>query len=132
VSIDDLPSVPSAARPKRRVVASSSPASPGPAPEPTSTVARLADETRRLGEIRATAAAGDAREALRLLDAYETEFPSGVLIEEAEVLRIECLERTGSAAEAGERARRFLIARPASPYAARVRAMAARQPSPHP
>jgi hypothetical protein len=131
VSIDELPSVPSAARPKPRVVASSSRASPSPAPEATNTMARLADETRRLGEIRATAAAGDAREALRLLDGYETEFPSGVLIEEAEVLRIECLERTGSTAEAGERARRFLIGRPASPHAARVRAMAARQPSPH-
>ncbi|AKV00202.1 hypothetical protein AKJ09_06865 [Labilithrix luteola] len=125
VSIHDLPSAPSALRPTPRVAA---PSLRSESPQPANAGARLAEETGRLAAIRSAVAAGDPREALRLLDGYEAEFASGVLSEEAEVLRIECLERMGNAAQASERARRFLRERPASPYAARVRATSARQP----
>lgn len=125
VAIGDLPSVPPAPQPTRRIVAASS--TPG-SPESTSAVARLAEETRRLTTIRRTIASGHPDEALRLLDGYALEFSSGALVEDAEVLRIECLDRTGRSQEAAERARRFLSERPASPYAARVRAMSSRLP----
>ena len=112
MSVDDLPTVKAA--PSGRI-APRAPSSElaAPAARP-STAARLTEETRAIGAIRASVQRGDTREALHLLDSYEAEFPRGVLAEEAEVLRIETLGRAGDKAEAARRASRFLAERPSS------------------
>ena len=128
VSVDDLPTVKAA--PSSRS-APRSPSSELAAPAATpSPAARLTEETRAIGAIRASVQRGDTREALHLLDSYEAEFPRGVLAEEAEVLRIETLGRAGDKAEAARRASRFLAERPSSPHAARVRTMTTRLSEP--
>ncbi len=136
LSVNDLPTV--KAMPPVRVAAQPSSsaqgiavAAPEPAPAATaSPAARLTEETRAVGAIRASLQKGDTREALRLLDAYEAEFAHGALGEEAEVLRIETLIRAGNKDEAAKRASRFLTERPASPHAARVRTMTRRLSEP--
>ena len=131
VSVDDLPTV--KAVPSARIAqpagssAPSEPAATAPTPSPA---ARLTEETRAVGAIRASLQKDQTREALRLLDAYEAEFPRGVLAEEAEVLRIETLVRAGDKGEAARRANRFLADRPSSPHAARVRTMTRRLTEP--
>ena len=138
LSVNDLPTV--KAMPPVRVAAQPSSsaqgiavAAPEPAPAPAATAspaARLTEETRAVGAIRASLQKGDTREALRLLDAYEAEFAQGALGEEAEVLRIETLIRAGNKDEAAKRASRFLTERRASPHAARVRTMTRRLSEP--
>jgi len=141
LSVNDLPAV--KATPPVRVAApspsapsaSSAPGTVLSTPEPASAAtaspaARLTEETRAVGAIRASLQKGDTREALRLLDAYEAEFAHGVLGEEAEVLRIETLIRAGNKDDAARRANRFLAERPSSPHAARVRTMTRRLSEP--
>lgn len=135
VSVDDLPTVKespsSRVAPRAPSIEPAAPAATPAAPAATpSPAARLTDETKTLGAIRASLHKNDTREALRLLDSYETEFPRGVLAEEAEVLRIETLVRAGDKEEAARRASRFLAERPSSPHAARVRTMTRRLSEP--
>ena len=68
----------------------------------------------------ASLAAGQSHEALATLDEYRARFPHGALADEAAVLRIEALARTGEEAKASNLARAFLSAHPHSPYAARA------------
>jgi hypothetical protein len=130
VSVDDLPTV--TAVPSGRISATHVSSAPTPTTlnPPRSAAAQLAEETRLVDAIRAAVYAGNASDALHLLDGYEVAFPSGVLAEDAEFLRIESLARTDKKAEALQRVRRFLAERPASPYAARVRTMIVRLSEP--
>ena len=141
LSVNDLPTVkamppvrvasPSSSGPSATGATGASLTTPEPAPAATaSPAARLTEETRAVGAIRASLQKGDTREALRLLDAYEAEFAHGVLGEEAEVLRIETLIRAGNKDDAARRAKRFLAERPSSPHAARVRTMMRRLSEP--
>lgn len=66
---------------------------------------------------------GDAREALRLLDAYNLEFPASPLAQEATVVRVRAMLASGDAAGAVATGRRFVLANPQSPYAAQIRQM---------
>jgi len=103
-------------------------------PEPTSTASaeeppRLAGRRNLSGQIasidraRDALRSGDAAEAVRRLDAYDHDFPGGILAQEATMLRLEALLRQGKRAEAQRLADRLLASNPTSPYAARVRAL---------
>jgi RNA polymerase sigma-70 factor (ECF subfamily) len=87
-------------------------------------------ELRSLEAARAALAAGDTARALAELDAHATTFAHGALADEATVLRAEVLDRRGDAESAGSIARRFADASPTSPYARRMRALAAERPAP--
>jgi hypothetical protein len=77
-------------------------------------------ESRRLNQARAALQAGDARGAVAQLDAIAVDFPSGVLVQERDALRIEALLGLGEHERARELARQFLARHPHSPHAAAV------------
>lgn len=81
------------------------------------------DEAVLVDEARAALRRGDAPRALELVRQHERTFSSGDLIEEREVVAVEALAALGAAAQAQNRARRFLARWPSSPYALRVRAV---------
>jgi len=80
----------------------------------------LSIEMTRLEAVHVALARGDARSALRELDAYQESFSSGALSVEARVLRIEALTALGDHLTARMLAQRFLSEQPDSPYAKRV------------
>jgi hypothetical protein len=84
----------------------------------------LRAEMDLLEQIRAAQASDPAR-ALALVHDADRRFPRGVFGEEREAIAIECLARVGRASEAQTRASRFLAAHPRSPFAERVRHIAA-------
>ena len=86
----------------------------------------LAEEVAALRIAKAALASGDAAESLRDLDAYRIRFPRGRLAQEASVVRIEALFKSGNQAAANAAADRFLNANPDSPYSARVRTLTGR------
>lgn len=110
------------AKPKPSMVAERHPAATATAPEKPALRERvsIAEEMRLVEAIRSTANGGRPAEALRLLEEYRVDFPSGMLAEEADVMRIEALSRLGRTAAAAELARRFLKTRADSPYVERV------------
>jgi len=67
---------------------------------------------------------------LERLEAHRTEFPSGELAMERELLAIDALSRLGRSAEARARGEAMLQAAPGSIYDARVRAILDRLPKP--
>jgi TolA-binding protein len=80
-------------------------------------------EMALLDGARASLRAGRAGDALRTLDGYDTQFPSGLLVPEATVVRIEALVKSGDKAGALRLGERFLRTHPDSPLAARVRSL---------
>lgn len=118
VDVGDLPSAPSSSVSHTRVRAAAPPSAP----------ASVAEEMALVDRIRSAAAAGNDGEALRLLDEHHARFPAGMLVEEAEVMRIESHARLSRPDTAAQLARRFLEAHPASPYAPRVRTTLSRLP----
>ncbi len=72
---------------------------------------------------RAELARRDASQALGELDAYDRAFPSGVLSDEATVIRVDAMTQQGDGATAAALARRYLAAHPASPHAPHLRAV---------
>jgi hypothetical protein len=79
---------------------------PLPAPEDEASLLYRAKQATRL----------DRQAAFRMLALHAEYFPNGALVEEREVLAIDLLRRMGRAAEAKERAARFLERFPASNY----------------
>jgi TolA-binding protein len=105
------------------------PQAPSPVP-PASAVApaplrsdTLAAEIVALDQARSALRNRQPARALVALDDYARRFPGGVLAPEAGVLRIEALLADGNRTEAQRFGRQFLAAHPASPLAARVRAL---------
>lgn len=99
-----------------------------PAHAPASGAARapkgtLDDEIAAMDRVREAVASKDAARTIALVDDYERRYPAGAFVEEAEVRRIEALAVAGDDARARSTAERFLRAHPASPHAARVRAL---------
>jgi hypothetical protein len=90
---------------------------------PAASGGTLAAEIAALDEARRSLRDGDPARTLAHVDAYERRFPAGAFTEEAEVLRIEALVRSGDRARAVAVGQRFLAARPTSPHAARIRAI---------
>ena len=83
----------------------------------------ITQQVAALDRARGALDAGDTSRAVRLVDAYEAEYPSGAFVQEAEVVRIEALVRAGNAAEADRAGKHFLAAYPKSPHDARVRSL---------
>lgn len=81
----------------------------------------LARETALIDEARRALNNDGSARALTLLDQHDREFPSGVFHLDADVLRIEALERAGRAAEAERLAAQFLSRHSEGSYARRVR-----------
>ncbi|HYO95961.1 MAG TPA: hypothetical protein VER33_15690 [Polyangiaceae bacterium] len=118
-----------------------SPASEGeaarsPAPSPTSARAPrvpsrpgagaasredLRDEIRLLDRARAALESNEPRRALAELTRYRERFPGGAFQQEASVLRVEALSRSGQQARAASLAREFVSRHPDSPHVDRVR-----------
>jgi len=89
-----------------------------PAPQRAPSLGREID---LIDAARAALSRGDARGALATLDAYSRIYPRGRLGMEAEVLRIDALERSGDTDGARRRAEIFLRHNPKSVLSARVR-----------
>jgi hypothetical protein len=83
----------------------------------------LAEQVAALDRARVALDAHDGARARKLVDNYESEYPSGAFTQEAEVVRVEALVRDGNRAEAERAGKRFLAAYPKSPHAARVRTL---------
>ena len=94
-----------------------------PAPYKARSVAAssLKKESLSLGAARAELASGDARGALDEVARLGAEFPRGRLVQEREVLAIDCLTALGDREHARARGRAFLDCFPTSPYLAHVR-----------
>jgi hypothetical protein len=92
----------------------------------TAAAPSLADEVAAIKSAKSTLAAGNASQSLRELDAYKAHFPHGRLSQEASVVRIEALLKSGNQAAANAAADRFLSAHADSPYAARVHTLVGR------
>jgi outer membrane protein assembly factor BamD (BamD/ComL family) len=73
--------------------------------------------------VRSLLAASKTAAALRALDQYAREFPSGVLQQEATLLRLESLVQSKRTARARELASQFLREHPESPHRDRIRAL---------
>lgn len=89
-----------------------------PAPQRAPSLGREID---LIDAARAALSRGDSRGALATLDAYSRIYPRGRLGMEAEVLRIDALERSGDTDGARRRAEAFLRHNPKSVLSARVR-----------
>jgi len=95
------------------------------APKSTSAPS-LAEEVAAIKSAKAALASGNAGQSLREIDAYRARFPRGRLAQEATVVRIEALLKSGNASAANAAADRFLAANPDSPYSSRVRSLTGR------
>lgn len=108
----------------------------GPAPSPASARAAraqprsgagatsredLRDEIRLLDRARAALESNEPRRALAELSRYRQRFPRGAFQQEASVLRVEALSRSGEQARAASLAREFVSRHPDSPHVDRVR-----------
>jgi hypothetical protein len=85
-------------------------ASPAPEAHAATVAPAIPVQLESIRHARALVAAGDARAALALLDAYETRYPHGTFEEEAMALRVRALRMAGDAAGA-ERERTSLESR---------------------
>jgi hypothetical protein len=90
--------------------------------------ASLHDEAALLESVRASLAASSPSRALAALDLYDARFASGVLAQEAGVLRVEALLAGGDRIAAGRAAEAFARKYPTSSYVSRVRTLAGETP----
>jgi hypothetical protein len=97
-------------------------------PQGASSARGLAGELAALDVARAALAAGDPRRALVGADAYDRDYPHGVLGQEAAVVRIEALHALGDDVRARSLARAFLDAHPSTAHADRLRTILRSQP----
>jgi hypothetical protein len=100
-----------------------------PAAEPSPPGNPLDREAALLESARADLSTDPAR-ALATLGVHASEFPSGVLATEREVLTIDALRRLGRVAEARERARALLARSHGSPYERRIQGILDATPAP--
>jgi hypothetical protein len=97
-------------------------------PSATGSEPSLAAEVKALDRAREAMKSDDPAGALKQLEAYQRKYSAGTLGQEAAVLRIEALAKAGKTARARAAAAAFLAQYPASPYAQRVRSVAAKAP----
>lgn len=84
----------------------------------------LREEIRMLDQARAAIRSGAPKRALGLLASYDERFPKGAFRQEASVLRVEALDRSGDHARAAALADKFLADHPKSPHVERVKRIA--------
>jgi TolA-binding protein len=90
-----------------------------PAPGP-SAAGDLHEEIALLDRARAAVRAGDGTGALAMLSDYQRRFGRGTFSQEATVLRVEALAKSGQMSAARKLGERFLAAHPESPHAERI------------
>ncbi|HEX4335533.1 MAG TPA: hypothetical protein VH062_06435 [Polyangiaceae bacterium] len=88
----------------------------------------IAKEIAALDVARQRLGGGNPRGALRALDDYDRAAPTGVLRQEAALLRIEAFARAGDLGTARRLASRFLREHPKSPHEKRIRALVGETP----
>jgi hypothetical protein len=93
------------------------------APSTSADAASIAREIALLDEARTLVARGQSSAALGALSNYRKEFSRGVLRQEATLLQIEALAKSGNLAAAREIGQRFLREHPRTPHEKRVRAL---------
>lgn len=114
--------IPSAPAPTKR--SARAPRSVRERPSPAETATNdVAAEVRLVERARRALASGDLTEANAILDDYERSFPHGSLAQEAAILRIDALARSGDRVATERAVAAYLAAHPRSPHAARLRAM---------
>ena len=100
------------------------PAAPG-APPPTASYASpddgLAAEVQLLDQARAALSSGASTRALGLLAQHRRQYPRSRLANEAFVMRLDALSRSGQRDRARQMARAYLARQPNAPHAARIR-----------
>lgn len=111
--IDDPAKLPSAAPP--------STPPPSSAAKAPGTAKSLDAELRLLAKTNEALRAGNAAQALALVNSHDKDFPDGALGPEFASQRVRCLAALGRRAEACQEARRFLAQNPNSPLALQVR-----------
>ncbi|MEA2751904.1 MAG: hypothetical protein QOI41_6047 [Myxococcales bacterium] len=119
VTPDSLPNVvaaPPSARASAAARAAAVPAAAAPSIE---------REIELLDAVKSKLGAGSPNDAARALDAYDAEFPQGVLRPEGTVLRVRTLLLQGNRAAATKLADEFLAAHPGSVHGKRMRALLA-------
>lgn len=84
----------------------------------------LGEEMRLIDSARAHVMSGAAKKALSVLAVYDRRFPRGALKQEAAVLRVEALEKSGDEKRAAELAKKFVREHPNSPHVERVQNLA--------
>ena len=95
-------------------------------PSKTASPPSLAEEVAAIKSAKGALASGNPTQSLHEIDAYRARFPRGRLAQEATVVRIEALLKSGNQAAANAAADRFLAANADSPYAARVHTLIGR------
>jgi hypothetical protein len=113
------------AEPEQPSVAAEDLSVESPSPErdksrPIDPIDNIAAQLKLLDSARSALAGGNASRSLQLLDQYARTYPRGKLSQEATLLRVEALMRSGKKAQAVSLARRFRTAHPASPYTQRL------------
>jgi len=83
----------------------------------------LATQLAAMRSVRAALAENQAGRALGELDAYEHRYPAGLLLVEAQVLRIDANAALGNQAALARLGRDFLQRHPASPYSRHVQSL---------
>ena len=83
----------------------------------------LAAQLAAMRSVRAALAENQAGRALSELDAYEQQYPAGLLLVEAQVLRIDANAALGNQAALARLGHDFLQRHPASPYARHVQSL---------
>jgi len=123
-SVPEPPSIPSEGASPPKASVRSTPRSPAlPAVAPSASSGSLHDEIALLDAARRALRAGDARLALGELDRHQAEYPHALLGQEATLLRIEALARSGNRPAAEALARQFLARQPNSPHAKRIESL---------
>ncbi len=123
VRTGDVATAPATQEPARATGTSPQRRTPGAERSTRPSDPALGEQVSAVDRARRALADGDAAGALRQLDDYESRFPRGALVEEAEVLRVESLLAQGDKSGAARVGGRFLAAHPDSPHAARVRTL---------
>lgn len=90
---------------------------------PGRTAESIADQIGRLDAVRSALASGQGADALVKLDEYRSAYPQGAFGQEATLLRIEALVKSGQTASAKKLAERFERSHPKSPHIKRIRAL---------
>ena len=80
----------------------------------------LSEEIRLLDEVRAAVRDAAPKRALKILATYDRRFPRGQFQQEAQVLRVEALEKSGKKQAAHALGKKFLEEHPESPHVERV------------
>jgi outer membrane protein assembly factor BamD (BamD/ComL family) len=83
----------------------------------------LREEIRLLDQARAAVRTGANLQALKLLEKYERRYPRSQFRQEAQVLRVEALARSGQKQAAAALGKKFVAEHPESPHVERVQAV---------